>query len=213
MDAKLFDISNSTADNLVWRMINGEKDRMRESLEEVPLPAPNDCLSVILDLFIHTSAHSEPQDALPNNQAIDNAMTLASLLTNASSAIPYNMSHHFAALAAMVLVDALKKHDRKDEVFARLQQFHQALLNGEIVIAAGDRWITPLKSFLMASIQHHLGGANGVPSGPDRAGLQHLADAAVGETETAAGGGSRRGSNEYGTVTPRGYLTMLARFV
>ena len=201
---------------MVWRALNAEKDRMRESLEDVVLPAPNDCLSITLDLFIKTHVPTDLHDLFPPEKTIDNAMDLSSMLCDAGGATPYNMSHHHAALAAMVLVEALKKHDRKDGALVKLQQFNHALLSGAIVTPAGDRWITPLKNFLAASIQNHISGStsNGVPSGPDRAGLQHLADAAVGETETVAESvGSRRGSGEYSTAAPKGYLTMLAKYV
>lgn len=211
MDARLWD-TTSTTEFTFWRILNAEKNRTRESLEAGSLPPPNGCLSVFLDLFTDFHKPSKPQDSSPSNKAIDHALNLSSMLHTTSSAFPYNLIHHFAALSTTVLVEALRKPDRKDEVLTKLQLFHQALQNGEVIIAAGDRWITPLKNWLAASIQHHLGGsgANGATSGPDRAGLQHLADAAVGETEMVGGEGvESRGSS----IAPKGYLTLLARFV
>ena len=204
---------------MVWRMLNAEKDRMRESLEDASLPVPNSCLSLVIDLFAKFHDPSHVNVTFPTDSAINSAIAICDTFYDTGNSNPYNLSHHFTALASMVLVEALKTSERRDEVLMKLQELNQVFLNGQMKLFMGDRWITPLKNFLAASIQHHLGGsgAHGLPSGPDRAGLQHLADAAVGETETGAGvsgiSGSRRGSGEYSAVAPKGYLTMLARFV
>jgi len=215
MDAKLWDTAKSTTNIMQWRSLNAEKDRVRESIEVAELGHPYDCLGVILDLFINTHDASDPPYPFSANRATDYAIDLTSMLSAGPTTPAYNMLHHYATLAATTLVEALRSPTRKGEAFIKLQELHQALVDG--FITAGDRWTTPLKNFVATNIQHHLSsgpGPNGAPSGPDRAGLQHLADAAVGETEAEMEGESGgRGENEYSTVAPKGYLTMLAKYV
>lgn len=215
MDAKLCDHTNTTTNVMLWRSINAEKNRVRESLEDIVLPAPDSCLSAMLDLFSNTYGPSDLPNLFSPNKALGFAIIISNMLSFASNQVAHSLMHHCAALAAVTLVESLKNPIHKDEVLAALQQLHQALQQGQV--PAGTRWTTPLKNFLAANIQQHLGsgpGANGAPSaGPDRAGLQHLADAAVGETETEteSEGGGRKDS-EYSTVAPKGYLTMLAKY-
>lgn len=216
IDAKLWDTAKSTTNFMHWRSLNAEKDRVRESIEVAELGHPYDCLGIILDLFINTHGASNPPHLFSANKATDYAIDLTSMLSAGATTPAYNMLHHYAALAAMALVEALKIPIHKGDAFIKLQELHQALVDG--FITAGDRWTTPLKNFVAANIQQHLSssggpGTNGASSGPDRAGLQHLADAAVGETEAEMEGESGgRGENEYSTVAPKGYLTMLAKY-
>lgn len=216
MDAKLWDTAKATTNIMHWRSLNAEKDRVRESIEIAELGHPHDCLGIILDLFINTHGASDPPHLFSASKATDHAIDLTNMLSAGATTPAYNMLHHYAALAAMTLVEALKNPIRKGEAFQKLQELHQALTDG--FITADDRWTTPLKNFVAAAIQHHLSsssgpGTNGAPSGPDRAGLQHLADAAVGETEAEMEGeGGGRWENEYSTVAPKGYLTMLAKY-
>ncbi len=215
MDAKLWDTAKSTTNIMQWRSLNAEKERVRESIEVAELGHPYECLGVIIDLFINTHGASNPPHLFSANKATDYAIDLTSMLSAGATTPAYNMLHHYAALAAMTLVEALKSSLRKGDALVKLQELHQALVDG--FITADDRWTTPLKNYMAANIQQHLGsiglGTNGAPSGPDRAGLQHLADAAVGETEAEMEGESGgRGENEYSTVAPKGYLTMLAKY-
>lgn len=219
IDTRLYDSFNASADGMVWQMLNAEKERMRESLEDAALATPNDHLGLHLNLFIQSQAPSDMPHLFSFAKAVDIGMHLAASFLNARSGRPYNMLHHHAALASMILVEALKRSDRKDDALEALQHLHQGLSSGEIVMIAGDRWINPLRNFLASSIQQHLSsgsGTNGAQSGPDRAGLQHLADAAVGETETAVGNGgnngSRRGSSTQSNLAPKGYLSMLMKY-
>lgn len=216
MEAKLWDTAKSTTNTMQWRSLNAEKDRVRESIEVAELGHPYDCLGIILDLFINTHGASDPPHLFSTSKATDYAIDLTNMLSAGATMPAYNMLHHYAALAAMTLVEALKNPIRKGDALLKLQELHQALVDG--FITADDRWTTPLKNFVAATIQQHLSsrsgpGTNGAPSGPDRAGLQHLADAAVGETEAEMEGGNEgRGENEYSTVGPKGYLTMLAKY-
>ena len=216
MDAKLWDTAKSTTNIMHWRSLHAERDRVRESIEIAELGHPYDCLGIVLDLFINTHGASDPPHLFSANKATDSAIDLTNMLSAGATTPAYNMLHHYAALAAMTLVEALKNPIRKSEAFLTLQELHQALLDG--FITADDRWTTPLKNFVATNIQQYLSnsnapGTNGAPSGPDRAGLQHLADAAVGETEAEMEGEvGGRGENEYSTVAPRGYLTMLAKY-
>lgn len=228
MDAKLSEMALNTFDLERWKLLHAEKTQIRDTLEDRPLPPPIECLSVVLDLFVNYYNRSERQGLSLLKSTMDQAIRVTHMLcNNAAEKATYNMNHHFASLAAMVLIEALKNPEHKDEALTGLDNLASNLWADKISIGAGDHWLTALKKYAAASMAQHQdtntttsGGANGAP---DRAGLQHLADAAVGETETAAGadgGGSnsrapsRRGSREYThAAAPKGYLTILAAYI
>ena len=217
MDAKIGDMSLNTFDLERWKLLHAEKTQIRDTLEDRPLPPPLECLSVMLDLFVNYYNRSERHGLTLLKSTIDQAIRVLHILFNAVEINLYNMNHHFLTLAATVLVEALKQNEHKDQALAALDDLASNLWADKISIGADDRWLTALKTFTATNITQHMDASGTTNGGPDRAGLQHLADAAVGETETAAGsnsrGGSRRGSREYTSAAPKGYLTMLAQFV
>ena len=218
MDAKLSEMSLNTFDFERWKLLQAEKIQIRDTLEDRPLPPPIECLSVVLDLFVNYYHRSERHGLPLLRSTMDQAIRVTHMLCNATEKDTYNVNHHFTALAAMVLVEALKHPEHKEQALTGLDDLASNLWADKISIGAGDRWLTALKKFAAASMSQHQDAPGAANGGPDRAGLQHLADAAVGETETAAGGNnsrasSRRGSREYTHTVPKGYLTTLAQHV
>lgn len=228
MDAKLSEMSLNTFDLERWKLLYAEKTQIRDTLEDRTLPPLIESLSVVLDLFVSYYNRSERQGLPLLKSSMDQAIRVTHMLCNsAAEKAIYNMNHHFASLATMVLLEAHKNPEHKEEALSGLDNLASNLWADKIPIGAGDRWLTALKKCAAASTAQHQdtginttsGAANGAP---DRAGLQHLADAAVGETETAAGSAgssnsrapSRSGSREYPhAAAPKGYLTTVAQYV
>ena len=105
-----------------------------------------------------------------------------------------------------VLDDAIRKHEVGEEAPSELASFCNALAQGRIILPAGPMWADTLGRSAAASLATYsglsAGRTNGDDDTTDRAGLQHLADAAVGETDDVAA--------EYKVTAPVGYLIHVA---
>ena len=110
----------------------------------------------------------------------------------------------------MVLDDALRKNEAPEEARKVLEQLHDGLTSGNITILDGAPWTGVITRFITSSLSAHDERPNGEGEVGDRAGLQHLADAAVGETE--AGGNSEQVASEHTVTAPVGYLLYAARY-
>src|SRR5579862_5996614 len=113
---------NSSSAPLVGKLLNGEVDRFRESVDSTIHSLNLVHLSywhVKLLLKRHTAA-SEPHDLLGP------AQHLASILNSPNTPIT-PLNHHFAALAALTLVELADIPETKEGAWKGIQDLHEAL--------------------------------------------------------------------------------------
>jgi hypothetical protein len=180
---------NRSSAPLVGKVLNGEIDRFRESIDSTIGSLNLVHLSywhVKLLLKRHTPA-SEPYDLLGP------AQRMASIL-NSPSASTTPLNHHFAALAALTLVELADMPETKDGAWKGIQDLHEALdkRRGFSVREDGVGWDSAIRDLILKKRQQQQSGGSGPLSG-SHGGLQHLADLAVGERGSAtvvpSGGG------------------------
>jgi hypothetical protein len=215
---------NRSSPPLVGKLLNGEIDRFRESIDSTISSLNLVHLSywhVKLLLKRHTPA-SEPYDLLGP------AQRMASILNSPSTVIT-PLNHHFAALAALTLVELADMPETKDGAWKGIQDLYEALdkRRGFSVREDGVGWDSAIKDLILKKRQQRQSGGSGPLSG-SHGGLQHLADLAVGErgsapTVPSGGGTSSQGgpSAERAPSSPTvfdptiltryGYLTVLVR--
>ena len=200
-----------------WRFLDAEKAQVQYTIEDGTVPSPIACLSILLDLFVNYFTRPSRQSLASLRPLTDQAGGILQAIPMTNQTNTYNMNHHFVALAIVALSDALKHQELKDQARATLEDFINNLWTSKVIIGAGEAWASALKNFTTENIRQNSEDINGgSSSAPDRVGLQHLADAAVGKTEAAAGNGSqegsRRGSYELRSPPLKGYLSVMSDF-
>ncbi|KAI9769092.1 MAG: Glucose-responsive transcription factor [Geoglossum simile] len=214
---------NSPGAPLVGKLLNGEIDRFRESIDSTIHSLNLVRLSywhVKLLLKRHTAA-SEPYDLLGP------AQRLASILNSPTTPIT-PLNHHFAALAALTLVELADMPETKEGAWKGIQDLHEALdkRRGFLVREDGVGWDSAVRDLILKKRQQQQSGGSGPLSG-NHGGLQHLADLAVGErgstvaTPSGGGAGSQGAPAERAPSSPIlfdptlltrcGYLTVLVQ--
>ena len=214
---------NSSSPPLVGKLLNGEIDRFRESIDSTIHSLNLVDLSywhVKLLLKRHT-ATSEPYDLLGP------AQHLVAILNSPSTPIT-PLNHHFAALAALTLVELVDMPETREGAWKGIQDLHEALdkRRGFSVREDGIGWDGAIRDLIVKKQQQQQSGGSGSGS---HGGLQHLADLAVGERGPPAGPSSSTGTGSQGTLptaerapssptafdptllTRYGYLTVLVR--
>ncbi|KAH0545226.1 hypothetical protein FGG08_000680 [Glutinoglossum americanum] len=209
---------------LIGKILNGEIDRFRESIDSTISSMNLVHLSywhVKLLLKRHTPA-SEPHDLLGPAQRI------ASILNSPSTPIT-PLNHHFAALAVLTLVELADMPETKDGAWKGIQDLHEALdkRRGFFVREDGVGWDSAVRDLILKKRQQQQSGGSG-PLSVSHGGLQHLADLAVGDRGSASTAPSSGGAGSQGGPPPErtpsspavfdptaltryGYLTALVR--
>jgi hypothetical protein len=163
--------------------LNGQLTRFRESLEISALTpnAPPYLAYQYLRIYIaRNSEHAASADML--------SMTKG-LLGNLSSGSATPLHHIFASLVATSLTDLSDRVETQVEAHASIKDMSDALSNGQIIHRSIDGlgWDVALRDLLhqkKAATPPNTGPGQTSPSAQhDMAGLQHLAEAAVGERE------------------------------
>ncbi|KAG7007639.1 hypothetical protein G7Y79_00009g027480 [Physcia stellaris] len=186
----------NSPDNKLWRATCAEKDRVVQFLE-LEKAANNAFLPSFVDLYFHQQVPSRLTDLCPPTRTLNKAISMLSLLAKSGTSFPLN--HHLTALALMILDEAIRKREIGIEARQTLEGVHDGLARG--VISAGETWTRTLLSFVEESLSRLPDGGT-----TDRAGLQNLADAAVGETEDGVTG-SHNLAPEDQVIVRTGYLT------
>ena len=180
--------------------MKGEVDRIGESLYQLFRETPHIYLA-----FTHLKLVSLTLPGFPNSQAterVDLARTIVDQLGSATRGLR-PLTHHFAGLAAITLSEDLGN----DQSVVALQKLRTILDTGyvhEEIESSKSRphttmWNGPISSFITKRL------GDGAPPtvddpGTSHGGLQHLADAAVGN-------GSNGGATDWNAVGAKGFLT------
>lgn len=109
------------------------------------------------------------------------------------------LAHHFTALAANTFLDNLATNHSNKDVRRALDDLWSGLEDGRILARSSQvdnkpGWATAIQDAIGKKMQH-LQQQQQAPANNDtaidRGGLQHLADAAVGESENMSNGGEK----------------------
>lgn len=199
----------SSSASIVGLIIQGEIDRFRESVEYAIRSSSLVHLSYwhVRLLIQRLQPNSEP------NQLLQPAQKMAAMLNSSTTAIT-PLNHHFAALAALTLVELADLAETRDGAIKGINDIHEALglQRGLLAHEESNGWDSAIRDLLVKKKQQL---QSGVP-GPMMA-LQHLANAAMGEQPGTPGAG---GSTTTAAGVPRydptlltrhGYLTLLVQ--
>jgi len=206
---------SSSSAPLIGKLLSGEMERFRESVDSVIGSLSLVHLSywhIRLLMKRHTPG-SEPTDLLGP------AQIMASILNNTTTPIT-PLTHHFASLTALTLVELAELPDVKDGAWQGIKELQEALekrrggLSTRSEDAAGS-WVAAIRDLLTTKAQQPRSGGGSVPN---QGSLQHLADLAVGESENGAPGLPAQGNAEkhsegpeFTALTKMGYLTALVQ--
>ena len=208
-DPSPFDFPKSHHGSLVSHLLTGELDRFRESVDTVLHSHPIVHLS-----YWHVKAlvRCYTQTSISSTDELLDAVTVTTNILNSKINPPSPLTHHFVALAVLVLVQLAGVKETRENALRGLHDLADALEKGRI-LAPATRGDGPAgwDSVIMERISKRLQQAQHAQqqqSGPsdataiDRGGLQHLADLAVGESEgqgagqTAAANGEKSGQEK-----------------
>lgn len=180
--------------------MKGEVDRLGEGLYHTFRQTPHVYLA-----FAHLKLLTLRLPGFPNSIAterLDLAHTIVDQLGSATDGVR-PLTHHFAGLAAITLSEDLSN----DQSVAALQKLRAILDSGYVrddIESSKSRphktiWNAPISSFITKKL------GDGVPHSVDdvgnaRGGLQHLADAAVGN-------GSSGEATDWNAVGAKGFLS------
>lgn len=204
---------------ILLRALEGELDRVRESVEPLFVSVPFLHLSFLhvrLLLNRHALAHQFETDGV-----VGVALEIVAILCTDQCPIS-PLTHHFASLSAAALAENAPKTETSDIIMRGLQDLlhwlekdsNQASPAPENGRASWNKSIAQYIAVNLPRIQQRL-PSNGTPI--DRGGLQHLADAAVGTVETIGGEkgteevakGSDGGNVDFTASMTKGYLHLM----
>ncbi len=131
----------------------------------------------------------------PNaDEMVDLSLKVATILLSTTQ--PINpLAHHFVTLTVVVLLDGIAANNPNKDVKRALEDISAGIGNGRIFprsFHAQDKpgWDVAIQNRIAKALQQHQQQApatTGTATAIDRGGLQHLADAAVGESENVGG--------------------------
>ncbi|KAI9818788.1 MAG: Glucose-responsive transcription factor [Pycnora praestabilis] len=184
----------SSSGPLIGKLLNGEIERFRESIDSVIGSLNLVYLSyfhVKLLMTRHTPT-SEPHDLLGP------AQRMASILNSAATPIT-PLNHHFAALAALTLVELADISETKEGAWKGLANLREAFDNRRGFATQEDSvgWDSAVRDLIVKK-QHQAQSGGSGPLLGNHGGLQHLADLAVGER----GSGTTSNTNTIGGPGP-----------
>ena len=208
-DPSPLDFPNGHHGSLVSHLLAGELDRFRESVDTVLHSHPIVHLS-----YWHVKAlvRCYTQTSISSTDELLDAVTITTNILNSKTNSPSPLTHHFVALAVLVLGQLADVKETRENALRGLHDLADALEKGRI-LAPATRGEGPAgwDSVIMERISRRLQQAQHSQQqqlGPsdataiDRGGLQHLADLAVGESEgqgagqTAAANGEKSGQEK-----------------
>lgn len=173
----------SPAAPIISTIIQGELARFRESVEPILLATSNsqphtNLLSLaywhVRLLIFRTLPATTPQELLLP------ASRMASLLDSPLTPIT-PLNHHFAALAALTLVELCAFDDTRAQAEQGLKEIEDAANRGRGLMArdGSSGWESAIRELVAKGVRNALPEVN-AGSETATAGLQHLADAAIG---------------------------------
>ena len=165
---------------LLDTLLKGEVDRLGESLYHTFQQTPH-----IYQAFAHLTLLSQRLPGFPDSIAserLENAYSIVDQLSSSTGDVR-PLTHHFAGLAAIELTE----HMSNDQSGSTLQKLRALLDTGyvqEDIESSKSRphrtfWNAPISSFISKKLGDNVTQTANDP-GSSRGGLEHLADAAVG---------------------------------
>lgn len=166
------------SEQLVIRLLNGEMDRFRESVEDMFLTWP-----LVHLPFLHAKLLIKRRPTSDPDEIIALALNIISVLC-ADQNPKTPLFHHFAGQATVALIEASQSTKNNELALRGLQDLRFWLDKNQ---SGNPNWDAIITSYIATKApgSQPAPPSNGTPI--DRGGLQHLADAAVGETEAASG--------------------------
>ena len=198
----------------ISKLLHGELDRFREFIHPSLSSQPLVHLSywhVLLLTNWHTPS-SLPRDLLgPVKQLVT--------ILNTTSIPSTPLNHHFAALAALTLVELADASETRDEARTSLQNLTEALDRRSSPSDETTSWDDVMRGMIRKRKQSSSKTTSGTASGSksaDQGSLQHLADLAVRGEQRSSTSPPQTATEktqvpEHTALTRSGYLTVLAR--
>ena len=185
---------------LLDTLLKGEIDRLGESLYHTFRQTPHIFLA-----FAHLTLLSLRLPGFPDSIAgerLDLAHSIADQLSS-STGVVRPLMHHFAGLAAITLAENMSK-DQSGSTLLKLRTMLDTGYIEEDVESSKSRphktlWNAPLSSFIGKKLGENA-PQTANDAGSSRGGLQHLADAAVGNRPNGE-------AAEWTTVGAKGFLS------
>ncbi|KZF21047.1 hypothetical protein L228DRAFT_248804 [Xylona heveae TC161] len=177
---------SSSSAPLIGKLLNGEIERFRESIDPVigSLNLVNLCYWHVRLLMKRHSPTSEPLDLLAPAERM-----AAILNSNTTTITPLN--HHFAALATLTLVQLADIPETSRGAWKGIEDLHEALDKRRGFSAREDStgWDSAIRDLILKKKHQKQTGGSGPLA--NHAGLQHLADLAVSGTGTGSAAAER----------------------
>ncbi|PVI05038.1 hypothetical protein DM02DRAFT_125003 [Periconia macrospinosa] len=177
----IFAVLSATLPATVY--VNGQLNRFRESLEISPLTVDAPPYLAFQYLRIYVARHSE------QGSPSDTLVMAKELLGNLLHGSITPLHHILASLVAATLTDLSDCVETQVEAHASIKEMSDALANGQIVHRSIDNlgWDVALRDLLhqrkASTPPNAVSEQTNSVNQPNMAGLQHLAEAAVGERE------------------------------
>ena len=187
---------------LLDTLLKGEIERLGESLYHTFRQSPHNFLA-----FSHLTLLSLRLPGFPDDSIAGDRLHLAHTIVDQLSSTPGVVSpltHHFAGLAAITLAENMSD-DYSGSALQKLRVMYAGYVEEDVESSKPRPHMTPWNAALSTFISKKLGenaAETSNESGPSRGGLQHLADAAVGNSPNGE-------AADWTTVGAKGYLTEL----
>ena len=124
------------------------------------------------------------------SRIVKGAVEIASLLRRNNTEAVSPLTHHWAALAAITLVESVERTGHRESIVA-LHELRNCVSSGQLrslesAQADATAWDKVISAFISKRIEQR--GPQGTDHETSRGGLEHLADAAVSKSQTANDG-------------------------
>ncbi|RVD89598.1 uncharacterized protein DFL_000600 [Arthrobotrys flagrans] len=188
-------VSTSASGAYVSRLLRGELERFRESVDSVlgSLNLVHIAYWHVKLLFLRLNDATEP------SQLIGPATRIAVILNSGQTPVT-PLSYHFAALAILTLVDLLEYGETRIEAEKGVMHIAEALEKRRGISTREDStgWDRTIKDFISRRTSRtNSGGTTNAGKHPlPHGNLQHLAELAVGESAGGGGPGASGMSSE-----------------
>ena len=200
MDATLDHFPNtkfaSYSRYIVSREILSDIERFRENVEPFLSSWP------FLNLaYWHIKLLMEPytvEYVIYTGDKVSMAFKMTTILCSSTHPVS-PLAHHFTALAVNTFLDSLATNDSNKDVKRALDDLWSGLEDGRILggpsqVDDKPGWAIAIQDAIgkkMQQLQQQQQAPGNIDTAIDRGGLQHLADAAVGESENMSNGGEK----------------------
>lgn len=201
----------SAAAPIITTTILGELDRFRESVESVLLGAPN----LVHLTYWHVRLMVLRLNSSTTTQELLAPATRMATILNSSYTMITPLNHHFAALAAMTLVELADFEETREGAKKGIADMIEAIgtkrgLQSRENSTGWDGAIRELVVKRQGRIEGRVFHSRDDDS-ESRENLRHLADAAVGESSNTMDGFSATASFDPTLMTRSGYLAALVQ--